>query len=566
MTNVPTLPTLNGELRLEDALQGDDNVLPRLKYAKLKEQFWNSLAARKDDIEALVCRQLGVNWCQLRIMRFWKSGSFNVVIPILLANGEAVHLRIPLPYKVGEECRPGNVEEKLRCEIATYLWIEQHCPDVPIPRLHAFGLPDGSTFTHPSNTPFLRNQPGTYADGYTVYSVVRAAKGDMLVMSWEQHRHDQLFRQRLFRDLARITLSMNRIPLPRIGSLSFNSDGIITLSNRPLNLHLQMYENEGIPAGIPRNRTYSAIEGYISDLLSFQDNKVLHQPNSIHSTSDGQMQLAALTALRAIMHHFIKPEFREGPFYLTHTDLHGGNIFVDKNWNISTIIDLEWAQSMPIEMQLPPYWLTSRAVDCFEDKEAVSEYDILLREYLDVYETEEKKHGDYALQANVKRDVWNNGGFWYFQALLIPKGMYNIFERHVQPLFNKEHSEQSIFEKVFFWYWGFGAQTVIEKKIKDEEDYVMEVKEAFGVTNESETSEPNDTESASQGDADAIVVIEQEEEYKIGYDTSTDESGTGIGVSEKMHMTEVDGGAMNGVSTDANTAEVERRVTTPNEE
>lgn len=53
------------------------------------------------------------------------------------------------------------MEEKLRTEIATYLWLEENCPDVPIPVLHAFGLPDGSIVCIPTPVPvflsFLAN-------------------------------------------------------------------------------------------------------------------------------------------------------------------------------------------------------------------------------------------------------------------------------------------------------------------------------------------------------------------------------------------------------------------------
>ena len=133
-----------------------------------------------------------------------------------------------------------------------------------------------------------------------------------------------------------------------------------------------MLENEGIPSGIPRDRTYAEAEGYISDLISLQDNKIRYQPNSIHDQEDGRMQLAALAALRATAHHFMSPASRSGPFFYTLSDLQQNNIFVDEDWNIQTIIDLEWARSVPAQMQLPPYWLTSRAVDQIETSEAIS--------------------------------------------------------------------------------------------------------------------------------------------------------------------------------------------------
>lgn len=283
----------------------------------------------------------------------------------------------------------------------------------------------------------------------------------------------------MFRSLARISLSLNSVPLARIGSLKLQPDASIALSNRPLSLYF-LLENEGIPTGIPRHRTYAQVESYLSDLLSFQDNKIRHQPNAVHDQEDGERQVAALTALRATMHHFIRPEHRDGPFFLHLTDLHQQNIFVDQDWNIETIIDLEWAHTAPLEMQLPPYWLSSRvSVDSFVDQAAITDYEAVLEEYWAIYEAEERKRNDTVVQVPLQRDMWARGSFWYFHAVGIPKGMYTLFNRHIQPLFNKEHPDKQIFDTVFYWYWGFGAQRLIDKKLGDKKEYMASVREAF---------------------------------------------------------------------------------------
>lgn len=245
-------------------------------------------------------------------------------------------------------------------------------------------------------------------------------------------------------------------------------------------MYFQMLENEGIPSGIPQQRTYSSVEPYISDLLSFQDNKLLYQPNSIHDQADGEMQLAALAALRATMHRFIRTEYRDGPFYYTLTDLQQNNIFVDEQWNIQSIIDLEWAQSQPIEMQLPPYWVTSKPIDAFDDAESVSELGNLFNEYINIYQAEEMASNGVLIHSPVMRHVWETGSFWYFHAIKVPKGMYRVFNSNIQPLFNEEHCHESIFDRVFFWYWGSGAQELIEKKIRDKQKYAERIKETFG--------------------------------------------------------------------------------------
>jgi hypothetical protein len=72
------------------------------------------------------------------------AGSFNVCIPVRVNRAKSpsnrVIVRFPLPYKVGEVQHPGNAEEKIRSEAATFIWIRENCPAVPIPYLWGLGF------------------------------------------------------------------------------------------------------------------------------------------------------------------------------------------------------------------------------------------------------------------------------------------------------------------------------------------------------------------------------------------------------------------------------------------
>jgi hypothetical protein len=149
MTTPLALPLLNGVVNLEDALDEDDDVLSQLRHPQERDEFLNYLEAHTADIKTLVCAHLGVSNCHVCIMGIWRSGSFNVCVPFLLPRKKGVretntiYVRFPLPYKLGEDRFPGNVDEKLRAEVATYIWLQEKSPDVPIPLLHGFGLPNG---------------------------------------------------------------------------------------------------------------------------------------------------------------------------------------------------------------------------------------------------------------------------------------------------------------------------------------------------------------------------------------------------------------------------------------
>jgi hypothetical protein len=148
-----SLPLLKRRISLEEALEEDDDVLHELSYPQKRLDFYFYLLEHRQDIEELVSFHLGVprETCNAaKDFREWVHGSFNACIPIYIDDTarfrvKKVFIRFPLPYKVGESQYPGNAEEKLRCEVATYIWIQNNCPDIPMPCLRGFGFPNGQS-------------------------------------------------------------------------------------------------------------------------------------------------------------------------------------------------------------------------------------------------------------------------------------------------------------------------------------------------------------------------------------------------------------------------------------
>lgn len=319
-------------------------------------------------------------------------------------------------------------------------------------------------------------------------------EGKMLSESWDELHHDLSRRRALFRDISRIILALGRSPMPRIGSLTIDSRSILSLKNRPLTCQLQIMENEGIPTSIDRSLTYSDAGTYLLDLLAYHDSRIRCQPNSIKDEFDGRAQMATLTMMRALLPTFINRDLRNGPFVFTLTDLHQSNIFVDPNWRVKCIIDLEWACSLPVEMQHPPYWLSGRAVDELTKDEDIEAFTRLHKEFMDLFEEEERllsprstDHGALC-RADIMRTGWKVGNFWYFQCLDSPKGIYNLFLQHIQPRFAASHHAK--FDEVVAPYWATDADTVVATKIKDFEVYTDQLRKAFD--DESRMGSPSD--------------------------------------------------------------------------
>lgn len=150
---LPTLKTSNcGDITFEGAVEEETNMVQRLTFFQKRIDFHVYLHENRANIEALVSFHLGLKsaeHCRLTQPADWVHGSFNLCLPVDVSTTSKqsttrVIIRFPLPYKIGELEYPGNADEKLRCEAATYIWIAENCPDLPIPRLWGFGFSDNN--------------------------------------------------------------------------------------------------------------------------------------------------------------------------------------------------------------------------------------------------------------------------------------------------------------------------------------------------------------------------------------------------------------------------------------
>ncbi|KAE8153859.1 hypothetical protein BDV25DRAFT_168136 [Aspergillus avenaceus] len=490
-----TLPLLHGEIT----------------YSFAKEE------EKRPWIEAIVAHHLNLGasyTCCMDDAENWLHGSFNLCVPVAIQSQDSqqrVLLRLPLPYRVGDAFRPGNGDEKIRCETGAYAWLQENCPDVPIPTLYGFATSTGETYTRLENLPFLsrcfqqirrrllswfslpiptiyiRHQcPSHSVDdkvtgaGYLLLEYIDKEQGEMLSNTWPEKRFDTRLRTNLFHDLSKILLNITRTPLPKIGSFIIDQDGFLRLSNRPLSLEIQDLENEKIPTNMPQNYTYSTVDSYIADILRIHDNRIRHQPNAINNTGDYIYQTSALTAMRTTYSSFFNPELRRGPFVFTLTDLHQSNIFVDSNWHITALVDLEWACIRPIEMLRTPAWLTNKAVD--EISEEPEEYNIIRTELLDALTSEETKLSKDNTLSTIMNKGWNTGTFWYSLALASPTGLFAVFYNQIQPRFLENCPEHDTFEHIMPWYWARDWVKTAADKLSDRGKYDAELKQVFEST------------------------------------------------------------------------------------
>jgi len=126
--------TCNGTRRF---LEEDDNMLVKLQQEPLRQAFSDDLESQIPNICGIVSHHLSLRrsqQCEVSDRSNWLYGSFNTCIPINITNWrkQRLLLRCPLPYMLGGL---DGLDEKIRCEAATFTWILENCPRVPIPHL-----------------------------------------------------------------------------------------------------------------------------------------------------------------------------------------------------------------------------------------------------------------------------------------------------------------------------------------------------------------------------------------------------------------------------------------------
>lgn len=341
-----------------------------------------------------------------------------------------------------------------------------------------------SFFRYPVPCQYVRHQCSALDElkiGYLLLDYVE--EGKMLSESYDEQRHDTTRKSNLFHDLAKIQLTLFQKPLPCIGSLSVDDDGILRVT-RSFTLEVCQLENEKIPIKAS-NTTYSTVDIYLRYLLSLHDDRLRYQPNGASSLEDCISQMSALFTMRTISSEFFDSELQCGPFVLTLTDLHASNFFVDDDWHITNVIDLEWACIRSIEMQHPPYWLTNQAVDRVDEVQ----YSEVCNEFMDIFQQEEKKLMNKELVKEVEdlfftkllKRLWERGTFWYCWALDSPTGLHHIFYNRIRPKYTAP--DESAFEDSFYHvaptFWSKDALDLMISKTKDKEGYDKQLWDAF---------------------------------------------------------------------------------------
>ncbi|RDA91278.1 hypothetical protein CP533_6325 [Ophiocordyceps camponoti-saundersi (nom. inval.)] len=472
----------NRQRSIESVAWEESNFLLSLRHQVAAKKFRVWLWEQRESIEAVVRHQLGLRRheaCTVLPPDSWIQGGFNLCV-LVRVDSRRVVFRCPMAHKLAEHHHPGTVDEKVGCEVAAY-FTHVSKRSFFVRAYSAFRRWIHRFLRYPLLSNYRRNVSVPAIDtAYMLMEYIGPETGQMLSCTWPLHRHDTDRRARLYRGMSRIMLSLARIPQPRIGSFRFNTaDGTISLSNRPLTCTMMLFENSGTPRTMQTGQLYQNTDGFVSDMLTLYDAHFLHDPHAVRNADDARERMTIRTLLRAVAHHFISTERRDGPFLLQLTDFHQSNVFVDDEWNVTCLMDLEWICALPADMLSVPYWLTGCSIDTIVDDEYAT-FDEARREFLLIMDEEAgnvpAEHG--LCVTSVMRSVWESKGVWFWACLRSINAWLFVFEDHIGKRFGAGGDLVGEL-KLVSTFWREGVEGLVEAKVREEERYQAELLAVF---------------------------------------------------------------------------------------
>lgn len=314
--------------------------------------------------------------------------------------------------------------------------------------------------------------------GYMLIDFVNT--GSMLSYTWQEGKHNAAKTARLYTGLSQIMLSLASQPQHQIGSLRYNKDGSVSLSNRPMLCAQNILENEGAPR---MEGLYSSSGQFLQALQDGRANNFASQLHAVHDEEDCRLQMAQMVLLRSIVPKAFDLEYT-GPFFLQFTDLHHSNIFVDSDWNITGIIDLEFMCSLPPDMLSVPYRFGVDYID--SASEQIEDFTAMYDSFVQNFSAVEKKRNkeQTAPLANAMHQALRSGTYWINHCFTSIDGMSSLVEGHIFPMFGFDQTveEEEAFYKSLSHFWSPDSEQFVQRKLAERVQYNLDLQTHFETT------------------------------------------------------------------------------------
>jgi len=180
-----------------------------------------------------------------------------------------------------------------------------------------------------------------------------------------------------------------------------------------------------------------------------------------------------------LLPHFFSRSIRNGPFIFQLSDIHPSNLFVDQDWHITSVIDLEYAAALPREMEVAPYWLNP-GQDLGDLGSHPEGFNAVHDEFTAIFREEEHCQSEQlSPRAEAMRQAWETKAFFYQHSLNERIGCIYLFQFQVLPLFEPEFVLDPTFVRHIMPLWSIDGERALAQKTRDKDRYHQAVQELF---------------------------------------------------------------------------------------
>jgi len=228
-----------------------------------------------------------------------------------------------------------SIRRKLKSEVATIPFLQEKT-NVRVARVIGHGLGDEV------EVPFI---------------ITEAVRG--LPLNWVLAAHGEKpgVKERLMLSIAEQYLELLSHPFDHIGSLTLSETGSWSVSDGPIGLDMFDISRDGVE--IRYSRPFSTSSEYFDTQIKLHERYLDEQSNAVFDRHDARQKFLTTRLFPSILERFINPRTADGPFFLTHPDLHQTNVMINPQFEVAAILDWEFSCTMPLEVACsPPICLT----------------------------------------------------------------------------------------------------------------------------------------------------------------------------------------------------------------
>lgn len=319
--------------------------------------------------------------------------------------------------------------------------------------------------------------------GYVVMEFVDTSGTCNLADVWDQIADDQIQQIKLFHSISKLMLSIAKHPKNRIGCFIVNNNCVVALNSRPVMHTTSVFQRKKVSPTRPGDGPFITTEEFVEKMLQIKDLGLVQQPNGCATEQECRSQMAYRVILRSLKDNFLKHDLDDGLFIPQLADLDVRHLRVDKNLNITCLLDIESLCVLPVETFQEPHWLLGLHV---QDAENTYQYTNARRYFMNCFRQQEflmatETSKFLATTPHVSlhgcmTDMWHSRGFWFMASIMSPTSMYDQAYNEMLTRFSTLSFRE--IEEVRASLWG-DSRAVLDKMNADREAYLAQVDVIF---------------------------------------------------------------------------------------